>query len=585
MATTETDPAGPITSSRHRPGGSLIAAATRITGKTLRDWKPGKGGQDWQADAWTMFDLVGEQHFLATTLANRLGQARLYVGRLPDDPTDPPEPVEEGPVADAFDSFGGSHGEQAQLVSRLGVNLFVAGDGWLVGIPTHLLPGNHEDADDNADPGERIAPYGPDGERILSLSDLDWRMLSVAEVQFDQSRVTLKLGSSTDEQVKADADDLFLVRVWRPHPQRWWEADSPTRASLPVLRELVGLTEHVSAQVDSRLAGAGVFIVPQSARDALLQRMGTPEDAEDDYDPLTESLMEAMITPIKDRSNASAYVPLLLAVPDESAEHFRYITFSAPLDAEARNLREEAIRRLALGQDCPPEILLGVGDMNHWGGWLVREDTITTHIEPPLALICDALTTQFLRPVLIQDGMDPEMADEYVIWYDVSQMIMRPSRTADAKDAHQAGVISDEAYRDVLGFSEQDAPKVAENDPAISLTFDLIKGAPSLAQTPGIPALVEQIRSVMSGAASGSAPTTDGEEPAPSGDGDIQPPSDTINDVDLPDDTGTPPPAEVTAAGKININFDGQPDQVFSAADTRAANLKKRLAMINNGRR
>src|SRR3546814_17159695 len=59
-------------------------------------------------------------------------------------------------------------------------------------------------------------------------------------------------------------------------------------------------------------------------------------------------------------------------------------TFHTPFDEETRELREEAIRRLALGQDAPPELLLGVGNMNHWGAWLVQADTNNTHVEPPL---------------------------------------------------------------------------------------------------------------------------------------------------------------------------------------------------------
>src|SRR3546814_19565748 len=84
-------------------------------------------------------------------------------------------------------------------------------------------------------------------------------------------------------------------------------------------------------------------------------------------------------------------------------------TFHTPFDEETRELREEAIRRLALGQDAPPELLLGVGNMNHWGAWLVQADTINTHVEPPLARFCDAATTQFLRPVLEARGIaEPE---------------------------------------------------------------------------------------------------------------------------------------------------------------------------------
>lgn len=428
------------------PLNSLVASAKRLT-KTMLKERTGFGKPEaWQDDAWDMFDLVGEQRFLATTLAGRMSQARFYVGKLSDDPLEPPEPLDtdESLPARVFDFFGDSPTARSQMVQRMAVNLFVAGDGYLAGIPRWMLPDSEEEPPEDTD-------------AMLSLEDLEWRMLSVSEVIRQQENVVLRLGEAQTEQLVVDPDQVFLIRVWRPHPRRYWQADSPTRATLPVLRELVGLTMHISAQVDSRLAGAGVFIVPQSARRALAVAAGVDPDTEDD--PFTDALMEAMMTAIQDRSSAAALVPLVITVPDESTGLFQHITFANALDGEARELRDEAIRRLALGQDAPPELLLGVGGMNHWGAWLVREDVVTTHIEPPLALICDAITTQFLVPVLIEQGMDEEEARNYVVWYDVSHLVQRPNRLSDAQVLHEKGVISDEALREAGGFGDADSPK------------------------------------------------------------------------------------------------------------------------------
>lgn len=582
MISEERDSSQPPSRARPRLLGPLLAAAHRITNRS-RNKNRGASGQSWQDDAWAMYDLVGEQHFLATTLANRIGMARLYVGRTADDPTDEPEPVEDGQPAEVFDAFAGSHGAQSQVIARLALNLFIAGDGWLAGIPRQLIPTSGPGTNGPDDPDD-VPPqtlYGPGAEPLLALSDLEWRMLSVSEVSFKSRQVELKLGENTEETIEVSPDDVFLVRVWRPHPKLWWEADSPTRASLPILRELVGLTEHVSAQIDSRLAGAGVFIVPSSARDALLPRTGDPNDTEDDADIFTEALMEAMTKPIQDRSSASAYVPLVVTVPDEAADKFKHISFASQLDAEARNLREEAIRRLALGQDCPPEVLLGMGDANHWSAWLVREDTITTHIEPPLALICDALTTQFLRPVLIQGGMSPEEADEYVVWYDVSDMIMRPNRTADAAQLYGAGVISAEAYRDAAGFSDNDAPPVT--DPVIELVLDMVKQSPTLAESPGIAALVDQIRAVIAG---DTSPPEEEAEPEPD-----EPEAETsepgpVSEPGVPEETDQPPaagePAPVAASGQIVVNYANPPAHVYSPEEARRV-IGNRLDRLNRG--
>ena len=467
-----------------KPMTTLLASASRLTSEALKGRRWSAANQDWQEDAWDMLDLVGEQRFLTNTLANRLSQALLYVGRV-GDMLDGPEAVEDPTIAGVLDALGGSAVGRTQLLRRLAVNLSIAGEGWLVGIPSGLLPEEHRTQEPRADWRQ--------GDELF-LDDLEWRMLSTSEVS-TTAQGTAKLRLAENVTVEASPDDLYLIRVWHPHPRRAWEADSPTRSSLPVLRELVGLTMHISAQVDSRLAGAGVFIVPASASKAIKLAAGKAEDSNDD--PFTDALIEAMMTPINDRSSAAALVPLVVTVPDEATDKFQHIKFDSGLDAEARELRDEAIRRLALGQDAPPELLLGTASMNHWGAWLVREDVVSTHIEPPLALICDALTTQYLRPAL--ESLGVANPDEYVVWYDVSHMITRPNRATDAQTLHDKGVLSDEALRVANGFDDTDAPQQVA-DPAVEVVLRMIGQAPSLASDPGIGPLVEQVRAVLNGA-------------------------------------------------------------------------------------
>lgn len=481
---------------------SLVASAKRLTSKKL------KGGtfkkttaQGWQEDAWEMFDLVGEQHFLGTTLANQASKANFYVGVLGEgaDTTDLPDPAEDPRLQGILDQVGGGPVGFGQMVQRMCINLWVAGDGWLVGIPKQLLPDYEPDDDEElGELPDLMAIQDPEDETQLEMGDLEWRMMSVSEVSMKrEGLVVLHLGAEASEKVEVSPDLLYMIRVWRPHPRRWWEADSPTRASLPVLRELVGLTMHISAQVDSRLAGAGMLLVPASAARALKIAAGLPEDSMDD--PFTEALMEAMLTPIGDRANASALVPLVVTVPDGTSQDFQYLTFSKPLDTEARSLREESIRRLALGQDAPPEVLLGTAGMNHWGAWLVRDDVVTTHIEPPLALIADALTTQYLRPMMAEMGFTKEQIAQHVIWYDTTNMVVRPNRSADALVLYDRDALSDEALREANGFDETDAPETSHLDLASQTAFQMVKENPGLMANPGLPALVDQIRALLAG--------------------------------------------------------------------------------------
>ena len=511
-ATLPLESGAPIPLRQHGPS-ALTASARRITGrKTIGPQTQRGGGGDsaWKRDAWDAYDLVGEQRFLANVLANQGAQARFYVGTMPDDdPLGDPVPTKDADLTRILDSLGGTPKRRAQIIQRALVNYFVGGEVYYVGIPSALVPdvtGEDLGESGNAAPTLRVvdrsAPVEATGvgADAATLADLHWYALSPREVSVLDHELKLRLPELGGSELTVPVTDAWTIQSWRQHPERGWEADSPTRSSLPVLRELIGLTMTISAQLDSRLAGAGLLLIAQKVTDAAKVAAGIAVDSEED--PFTDALLETMSAPIADRSSAASYVPLVAVVPDgvTPKEAAALIQFASPLDAELRPLREEAIRRLALGEDAPPELLLGVGGMNHWGAWLVREDVVETHITPPLGIVADAWTTQYLHPAMRAAGYSAEEISNTVVWYSVDHMIARPNRAADAQAVYDKGELSGEALRRENGFDEADAPPVIGTpDPAVDLALQLVAQAPSLAAAPGIPALVEQIRAIQAG--------------------------------------------------------------------------------------
>lgn len=491
-----------LTAAASRPARAASASSAPAPGPSL-------GSRSWQAEAWAAYDEVGEERFLASTLAGRLSQARLYVQHKPlsgphsslrDDPTDVTDTA-TGPTAALAEAvlaaLGASQQDLGQMLQRLATNLFVAGEGWLVGVPRHVI--------DAAAPSSAPVVTAPSPDPALT--DLVWRVLAVTEVSSvgrDGRTVRLNLGTDGSAPVEVSPDEVYMVRVWRPHPARYWEADSPTRACLPILRELIGLTRHISAQIDSRLAGAGILVVPSSASAALASD-AADSSAYGAPDPFVAALMDSMLRPIENRDDASAVVPLVVTVPDEAADKMSHLTFSTALDSGARDLRDEAIRRLALAQDAPPELLLGSGAMNHWGAWLTREDTVTTHIEPVLALICDALTSQYLRPVLLSAGLSEDEVRTLSVGYDVSALVARPNRSEEALNLHRAGAVSDEALREASGFDDSDAKPLDER--ALMQALAMVSKRPDLMGTIGIGPLTQEILKAYKGDYSAPSPT------------------------------------------------------------------------------
>src|SRR5690625_7425321 len=98
------------------------------------------GSSDWQSDAWDLYEQVGEQRFLATTLANRMSQAYFYVGELTDDLDDPVE-TEEETLKQVLAGVGDNDAGLSQIIQRLRLNLVIAGEGWLARIPIDKMAG------------------------------------------------------------------------------------------------------------------------------------------------------------------------------------------------------------------------------------------------------------------------------------------------------------------------------------------------------------------------------------------------------------------------------------------------------------
>jgi len=455
-----------------RDRSALVAASVDISKRRI---KRATVHEAWQQEAIELYSQVGELRYVANAQANAASRADLFVGRWEDGVHEPVR-VEPGVIDEIWHQFGGGPLARAQLVRRLFLQLYVPGDGYIVGLP----PGVIDDA-----------PMTPGITDRVRLLDLSWHVMSALEVKATDDEVMIDLG---DKPRRVPRDRVVLVRAWNPNPFRWWQADSPVRSNLPVLRELVGLTKHVSATIDSRLAGAGMLLIGDSF--SLLAGQSPDPDDDPQADPIMAALMEAMLTAIRDRDSASAIMPIVLQGPDEAIDKVKHLTFSTPFDASTKDLREEAIRRLALGLDSPPEVLLGLGQSNHWNAWIIQDETIRTHIDPVLALICESLTHDFLWPMLEQAGI-PDVAD-YAVWWDTSALTQRSDRSQEAIALYDRGELSGEALRREAGFEEDDAGDVDERR-AVELALDLIKVMPSLLQNPGLQAIVDAIENIMSG--------------------------------------------------------------------------------------
>lgn len=485
---------------------AITASAARLNRAQIA--KLGKGkGEAWQDEAWACYGQVGELHYAAQAHANGVG--RLFFELLRTDEDGGDVKLNDVPPADwtaadqvainaMTDLAGDSPTGLGELQRMAAINLFIAGDCALVG----MVPQNATDSDATGliapPPVQVIQPAAVDEDYTGPLTSLTWRIYSTGELKQEGSTVTI---SGQDY----DSSEVVVIRLWNPHPRNCMAADSPVRASLPVLRELIGLTMHISATIDSRLAGAGVLYMPASAMASTVS--DNPEE-DDNVNPVVEDLISSMVTPIKDRDSASAVVPFIITIPDDAPWRPEFQTFSTPFDGMTKELRDEAIRRLALGLDMPPEVLLGVGDSSHWNAWQVQEDNVRTHVMPVGFRLCDALTREYLRVVMVEAGIPEAEAANYSLTPDASALIDRPNRADEALALYRIGALTQGALLDASGFRAEDSPSYGA-DAAIQFAIQMVMEQPSLAISIGLDKLVDQLRAAFSGVPGQPIPAID----------------------------------------------------------------------------
>lgn len=390
----------------------------------------------WQKELWDFYDTVGELRFATGWLANATSRCGLYIGTFSDSGAPHPAPDDETDpaAATARDLLSALHYGpigQTEMLRRMTLHLSIPGESYLIGM---------------------------DPQPDAGITDRRWYVASSDEIKVEMYGATLTL-PDTGQQVALTEDNSSIIRLWKPHARRGWQPDSTLRAALPVLREVKGLSDHIAATLDSRLAGAGILVVPSEAS------MPAPSQSDGDgqlhEDPLTATLTEGMLTPIADRDDASAVVPLVMRVPGETVDGVKHLRFDTELSANVTDMRTNALERFAAAADLPKEFVTGTSSMNHWGVAQLEDSAVKLYVEPLVACICDALTQQYLWPALRAAGHTD--VEQYVVWFSSAELTQRPNKGPEAQALWDKGVLSDAALLRENGFSPDDAPTPVEH--------------------------------------------------------------------------------------------------------------------------
>jgi hypothetical protein len=402
--------------------------------------------QDWQLDSFTFRATIGEIRFAVNFLANCAARMRVYVAALPlNMPSDMPQEITDvkdcpPEILDACENamrdLGNGRIAMSSIMKSLSTNMSLPGEAFLLG---------------QTDKTTGVNTYS-----IRSVSEI---VVYNNETMLRESPTD---SSGTLGLTKLDMDFTFISRMWQEDPEYRLLADSPMKAIQNECEALLILRRMIRATGRSRLAGRGILAVPDEV--SIVSNNDNNEDPLSD--PFMEDLADAMMTPIENEGDASAVVPIVMRGPGEHLDKIRLIELGGIFDAEARANRDELVGVIATTLDLPKEVIQGIADLNHWSAWQVDDNTFRHHVEPHVQVLVSCLTSAFLRPYIettnLPDNVKAAWIPRLMFWYDATELVTHPDRMANATALHDAIVISDEAYRNVGGFTDEDAPSATE---------------------------------------------------------------------------------------------------------------------------
>jgi|SRR5882757_1391735 len=469
---------------------------------SVTDRKIYRTPDEWQREVWDFLDSVGEFRQGINWKANMLSRVRLRAAKvIPGQ--DEPEIVNIGPANDLITELAGGIGGQSELLSAFVTYLDVPGECYLVG---------------ETDPNTKTNKW-----YLRSIEEL---MPTKTKGANGQPVDGFKISEGNGRWRELPFDS-FVVRVYRAH-RRWHNvADSPAKSARTLLRELELLNRHIQAQYLSRLASCGIVVFPDEITFPIRAEF------QDAADPFMEEWMAIATESIATPGSAASIVPIPMRVPAEYIDKVQHIDFTLRLDDTLIQKRDSALTRLAIQLDMPPEALIGIGEINHWNAWLIDEQGVKIHVAPEAELICSALTDVYLVPRLKSMGEDPTA---WVVWYDASELILRPDRSNAASTVYGQMELSGAALRRENGFDESDKPSEKE-----------------LSQI-GLKAIIKQAPNAFAALSELTGVTVETISPAPTGNGNEP-------DGDEPDDNG------MTTDKKAPDESDSENQPVSTKAD------------------
>lgn len=443
---------------------TAAAAPVRLTSKSELEKIRQRNSMShlWQAEAWRVYENIGEIRYAFNLVANTMSRIRLHAGVVvnPDEP-----PVEVKAATHISLSDGTNVGHMGGIDPRLAakarsyVQALDKGQGMGALIKSYAL-------------NKQVA-----GEAYLACIDGKWSMRSNFELKVDPSgKMLLQPSLSTTAlSPRLLPKGTPIARLWTPHPMYSMDPDCSLRPVLANCEELILLERMIRSTVRSRM-NAGILAVASE----IVEAANTPgaegnfdDPGEVETEPFMTQLIETMTQPVLDDTTGAAVVPMVVTVPATSPGHdnlvqngMKWIDMSRTVDEHLIVRAKDVLNRLLNGIDVPRHTVEGYVNARYATASLTDDSLYKQVIEPNTLDLVDGLTRVYLQPLLNADmaveGWDPDEVEKIVVWYDPSEIMTRPDRGQDADAGFDRDVLSDDAWRGAHSFSATDAPSELE---------------------------------------------------------------------------------------------------------------------------
>lgn len=528
--------------------GSLTAAALTVQQRNSQDIR--RLIQPWQAEAMSYYDLVPEVSFAATFMSQMLSKVRMYPARI-DPETQEPEEITSGPEVDILARIVDRNGGRSELQRSYAKLKFLIGETYLTVSP-------------DVDRGEVWECLSPNELRVQPQGIATrFRAPMLSGDQYiignDEYHVREYGGVQGPEFRTEGADVILVYRMWRPSPSYSWLADCSMKSARLLLEELVLSSYSVKAQLKSRLNVVGALFIPE---EASFPPAGNDPDEDPESDSLQQRLGNLIMTAIKDPGTAAAMSPIVVQMAGEFIKDIQHIRFNDNQgELTEISQRTEMIERFGVGAELPPELFKSQEDVNHWGSWLVDEQTWKSYGLPASMEMASDFNSAYFQPACRAENIANWQG--LLIGIDASEAINHPNRGADAASLYAARCISKKVYLEALGYNENDLPPEDELNEQIGVAIR--DGSYAKYGIPAVRANVETAPGELE-----TAPENDVADPATGGKAPPGPPKKTDagpgSGQDKPGPQG-PGPNATNAGTAVTASGDARAVQLLTLAE------------------